>query len=97
MGSPRRWFQRTVLTRPWLCFVALGLSFFAFGAGSINLFFLMRANVALVLEHGWVALMEGAAWQALELLASGYLSMLAYLTFKACEQRLTRWLLDERA
>ncbi|MDZ7814261.1 MAG: hypothetical protein U5L74_14685 [Ideonella sp.] len=91
MGSPRRWFQRTVLTRPWLCFVALGLSFFAFGAGSINLFFLMRANVALVLEHGWVALMEGApgGWSVAGLCSWP-------LTFRR-EQRLTRWLLDERA
>jgi hypothetical protein len=88
------WFQRVVLGRVWLCFIVLGLSFFAFGVGSLNLFFLLRANTSLVLDNGWMALADGGAEQLVELLVSGYLSMAAYVVFKACEYRLAHWLSD---
>jgi len=89
-----RWFQRLVLSRTWLCFIVMGLAFFVFGVGSLNLFFLLRANTNLVFEHGWIALMDGAAEQLGELLVTGYLSMAAYVVFKACEYRLAHWLGD---
>jgi len=38
--------------------------------------------------------MDGAARQLVELIVTGYLSMAAYLVFKACEYRLTRALSD---
>ena len=56
----KRWFRRQILNRIWLCFVVMALAFFGFGLGTLNLFFLMRANAELLLEHGWQALMEGA-------------------------------------
>ena len=71
------WFQRVVLRRVWLSFVVLLLAFFAFGVGSLNLFFLLRANTVLLLEHGWIALGDGAAEQLAELLLTGVLSMAA--------------------
>jgi hypothetical protein len=88
------WFQRVVLSRVWLSFVVLGLSFFSFGVGSLNLFYLLRANTNLVLDSGWMALADGGAQQLLELLVTGYLSMAAYVVFKACEYRLAHWLTD---
>jgi hypothetical protein len=88
------WFQRVVLRRVWLSFVVLVLAFFAFGVGSLNLFFLLRANTVLLLEHGWIALGDGAAEQLAELLLTGVLSMAAYVVFKACEYRLAHWLTD---
>jgi hypothetical protein len=75
--------------------VVLGLSFFAFGAGTVNLFRLLGANVTLIVDHGWQALADGGATQLLELLATGYLSMLAWVLFKACEHRLVHWLNEE--
>ena len=36
--------------------------------------------------------MDGALTQLFELLATGYLSIAAYVVFKACEHRLTAWL-----
>jgi hypothetical protein len=89
-----RWFQRVVLRRVWLSFIMLGLSFFVFGVGTLNLFFLLRANTNLVVDHGWTALMDGGARQLGELLGTGYLSMAAYVVFKACEYRLAHWLGD---
>jgi hypothetical protein len=86
----KRWFHRIVLSRRWLTFLVMGLSFFVFGAGTYNLFMLFSANVTLISQYGWQALMDGAARQLVELLVTGYLSMAAYVVFKACEYRLTQ-------
>ncbi len=86
-----------MLSRRWLTFIVLGLSFAAFGAGTLNLFVVLKANLALLLEHGWMAAMDGGARQLAELLITGYASMAAYLVFKACEYRLTHWLADAPA
>ena len=90
-----RWFQVVVLRRVWLTFVVMGLAFFSFGVGSLNLFYLLQANGTLLLEYGWVAVMEGGLRQLAELLVTGYASMAAYTVFKACEYRLAHWLADE--
>ena len=91
----KRWFHRVVLARRWATFGVMGLSFFTFGVGSLNLFYLLRANVNLVTEHGWQALMDGGAQQLVELLFTGYINLLAYLVFKACEHHLVHWLGDD--
>ncbi len=83
-----------VFGRRWLTFLVMGLSFLAFGAGTVNLFMLLKANTDLVFEHGVQALGDGAAQQLVELLITAYLSMAAYLVFKACEYRLVHWLAD---
>lgn len=54
--------------------------------GSLEIFRLLRANLAFIAAHGVVALMEGAAMQLLELAAWGYASLIAYVLFKACER-----------
>ena len=86
------WFRGVVLSRRWLTFVVLGLAFFVFGSGSLNLFFLLRANGELLAEHGWQAAMDGGAQQLVELLLTGYVSMAAYVVFKACEHALVHGL-----
>jgi hypothetical protein len=83
-----------VFSRRWLTFIVMGLSFLAFGAGTFNLFFVLKANSELVFEYGWMALADGAAQQLVELLVTAYLSLAAYVLFKACEHRLVRWLAD---
>ena len=85
-------FQRVVLKRLWLTFVVLGLSFLAFGIGTLNIGLLLMANLHLLGEYGWQAIMDGALRQLLELAATGYLSIAAYVVFKACEHRLSDWL-----
>jgi hypothetical protein len=88
------WFQRTVLARRWLAFIVLGLAFFVFGSGSLNLFFLFKANAQLLADNGWQAVMDGGLQQLVELLVSGYLSMAAYVVFKSCEHALVHGLVD---
>ena len=93
----RRWFHRNVLSRRWLTFVVMGLAFFLFGAGTVNLFMLFRENADYISRYGWEALMDGAARQLIELLVTGYVSMVAYVVFKACEYRLVHDLTDSPA
>jgi len=69
--------------RPWL-------AFFCFGAGTLNLFVLLRVNASLIAEHGWQAMMDGGLRQLLELLLTGYASVAAYVVLKACEFALVR-------
>lgn len=88
------WFQRAVLGRRWATFVLLGLAFFGFGAGTLNLFLLLRANAQLLADHGWQAVMDGGLQQLVELLLSGYASMACYVVFKACEYSLVRHLAE---
>jgi hypothetical protein len=93
----KRWFHRAVLSRRWLTFLIMGMAFFVFGAGTVNIFMLFVANADYISSYGWEALLEGGAQQFVELVVSGYLSMAAYLTFKACEYRLVRNLCDDVA
>ncbi len=93
----RGWFQRVVLSRRWATFLVLGLSFLAFGSGTLNLFYLLHANLELLATHGWLAVMEGGLHQLAELIAVGLLSLVAWLVFKACEQTLVQWLTHKEA
>jgi hypothetical protein len=88
-GALRRW----VFGKRSVCFVVLVLSFMTFGALTLNLAVLLKANVELVAEHGWVALGDGAARQFAEIVFSAAVAMAAYLLFKACEYRLVHALL----
>ena len=92
----KRWFHRVVLKRLWLSYVVMSLAFFGFGIGTLNLFFLLRANGVLLVDHGWQALLDGGAVQLAELLLNGFVAMAAYVVFKACEYRLVHWLADPR-
>jgi len=90
----RRHFQRVVLVRPWLTFVVMGLAFFCFGMVSLNLLHLLRANAELILQNGVMALADGGGLQLVELIANGYVAMLAYVVLKTCEHALSHWLAD---
>lgn len=39
--------------------------------------------------------MDGALWQWVDLVVTGYLGMGAYIVFKTCEHRLSNWLGDQ--
>jgi len=92
----RAWLDRVVLARAWLAFIVLVFAFLVFGAGTYNLFLLLKANLDLIAEHGMQALADGAAQQLVELMATAALSMAAYVVFKACEHRLVQWLCHGR-
>lgn len=91
----QRWFNEAVLSRRWATFLLLGLAFLCFGAGTVNLFVLFRANAVLIATHGWQAIMDGGLRQLLELLLTGYASMAAYVVLKVCEYSLVRKIASE--
>ncbi|MBV8603755.1 MAG: hypothetical protein JO224_03645 [Pelomonas sp.] len=85
-------FFRLVLRRAWTAFLVGGLAFLASAAGTINFVYILKANLALVLDYGWQALNDGVARQLVEMLFVGYASLAGFLVFKACEHRLVRGL-----
>jgi len=93
-GRVHALFHRFVLRRKSTSFVVLGLSFVGFGIGTLSLATVLKANIDLVFEYGWQALMDGAAMQLIELLVNGYLAMACYVVFKACEHRLVHALAE---
>ncbi len=90
------WLQRVVFPRAWLTFIVLVVSFLVFGVGTYNLFLVLKANLALIAEHGMQALADGAAQQLLELMVTAVLSMAAYVLFKACEHHLVQRLCEAK-
>ena len=82
--------------RPLLTFVLLGVFFVLFGFTSINLFFLLKANINLFLDYGLMVIDDGALEQLAELLGSVYLSMLFWMLFRLCERVLIERLTKKR-
>jgi hypothetical protein len=93
-AAARALFHRFVLRRAWTAFVGLGVSFLGFGVFTVSLASVLKANLDLVLQYGWQALMDGAAMQFFELMVSGYVAMAFYVVFKACEYRLVHGLTE---
>lgn len=76
-----------LLTYHWLLTVFLmGLFALGFGLASLNLITILSANLSLILEHGVMALVEGAFVQLLQLIALSYLGVVLYVLFKVCER-----------
>ena len=90
------WLARVVFPRVWLTFVVMVAAFLVFGASTLNLLFVLKANLELIAEHGWQALADGAAQQFVELMVTAASSMAAYLLFKACEHKLVHRLCDPK-
>jgi len=82
--------------RRWLTFLLMGLFFLLFGAMTVNIFVLLKANIDLYLDYGTMVIADGALLQLAELIGYGYLSLLFYVLFKACEHILVTHLTGER-
>lgn len=85
-------FQRVVLSRLWLTFLILGLSFVVGALCTLNLVNLLVANLRLLRDYGLLAVMDGGLRQLAELSLQGLISCVAYVVFKTCEHRLSDWL-----
>jgi len=94
-GRTRALLRRLVPAHPVLCFLVLGLAFFVFGACTLNLGMRLLGSFRLLGSYGWQAVMEGGLRQLLELVATGYLGIAAYVVLKGCEHRCVHWLSDE--
>jgi hypothetical protein len=80
-------FLKRLLGFHWfLTLILMGAFALIFGLVSLNIFMVLRANLGLIAEHGAMALFDGALHQLLQLLIYGYLAVIFYVLFKACEQ-----------
>jgi hypothetical protein len=71
---------------PWMTFLLMGAFFLLFGFTSINLYGLLRANVALIVSYGAMALDDGALQQLAEILGAAVLSIAFFVLFALCER-----------
>lgn len=82
--------------RRWLTFLLMGLFFLLFGVLTVNIFVLLKANIDLYVNYGTMVIADGALLQLAELIGYGYLSLLFYVLFKACEHILVTELTGDR-
>ena len=81
----RTYLVNVLWKRSWLTFFLMGVSFLLFGVMTVNIFVLLKANIDLYLAYGRMVIADGALRQLTELIGFGYLSMIFYVLFKACE------------
>ncbi|MBK7564309.1 MAG: hypothetical protein IPI21_08450 [Propionivibrio sp.] len=76
-------------------FLVMGLAFVGFGLTSLNLLYLIRANVELVLQHGALGLFGGGRGPFLGVRRGGVGGLAMYLVFKVCEHILVEKLVHK--
>ena len=78
---------------PFLTYVLMGALFMAFGITSIDLFFLLRANLRLYIEYGAMVIDDGALRQLVEILGMASISIACFIAFALCERILVKRLM----
>jgi len=77
---------KAVLKLNWLLTLALmGVFAVLFSLVSLNIAVMLSANFKLIATHGAMALLDGALLQLFELVGYGYIAVVCYVLFKACE------------
>jgi len=82
--------------RPLLTLVLMGVFFLLSGVLSVNLFFLLKANISLFINYGWMVVDDGALDQLFELLGQVYLCLMFLVFFAICERILVKRLTARR-
>src|SRR5262250_2643096 len=67
---------------PLLTFALMGVFFLLFGVLSVNLFFLLKANITLFVSYGLSVIDDGALDQLLELLGQSFLCIMFFVIFE---------------
>lgn len=83
---------KVLYRHPLVTFLMMMCSALAVGLLTLNIFNLLSANWAFISQYGFMALREGAALQLLELVLTGFISVLVYLLFKLTESVLVDWI-----
>jgi len=68
-----------------LTLVLMGVFALLFSLVSLNIVVMLNANFNLIATHGAMALLDGALMQLIELVLYGYVAVVCYVLFKACE------------
>jgi len=78
-----------------LTYVLMGIFFILFGITSVDLFFMLKANVNLFLEYGAMVIADGALQQLFELIGLLALSAGFFVLCAVCERLLVKRLLAQ--
>ena len=81
-------FRHMVLT-----YVLMGAFFMLFGVTSVDLYYLLKANITLFIEYGAMVIDDGALRQLVELLALALLSIGFFVLCALCERILVKRLM----
>jgi len=92
---PSRWAD-FLFRRPLLTLLLMGAFFLSSGVLSVNLFFLLKANISLFINYGWMVVDDGALEQLFELLGQAYLCVMFLVFFAICERILVKRLTAKR-
>lgn len=86
--------MKNLLTKHWLLTFTIMLCMaLVFGLCSFNIFFLAKANIALVYDYGAMALLDGALTELAMLTFYGIISLACFIVFEACKKVLVDKLL----
>ena len=77
-----------LVTRWVATFALMVFGFVAFGAASLNLVQTFAANTNFLVHYGWDALVDGGAWQFVQLTLTACVAVAFYIVFKTCEHAL---------
>lgn len=86
MQAPERASGNWLTKHPLQTFFIMMCVALVFGLSSYNIFFLLKSNIALIVEYGVMALFDGAFKQLITLLFYGTISLASYIVLKACEK-----------
>jgi hypothetical protein len=87
----QRWLKLSTYNA-FVLFLAMGVSAALFAWNSANLIHLAMENFRFIREFRGMAIMDGGLLQLREITACGYLALIFFLVFKACEIELVyRW------
>ncbi|TMH35182.1 MAG: hypothetical protein E6H66_08180 [Betaproteobacteria bacterium] len=92
---PQSW-SAFLFRHPLLTFILMGAFFLSFGVLSVNLFFLLKANIKLFIDYGLMVIDDGALDQLLELLGQTYLCVMFLAFFSISERILVKRLTAQR-
>jgi len=88
--------KKFLVRHPLFTFLLMGGCFLVMGIISLNLVYLFHANFEFISEYGVMALREGGLIQFIGLAGSGYVALVFYVLFKACEKALVEWLTERQ-
>ena len=77
-----------------LTYVLMGFFFMLFGVTSVDLFFLLRANIRLFIDYGVMVIDDGALRQLIELLGLTLLAVGFFVLCAVCERVLVKRMLS---
>ena len=76
-----------------LTYLLMGAFFMLFGVASVDLVFLLKANIRLFIDYGAMVIDDGALRQLVELLGLAFLSIAFFLLCAVCERILIKRLM----